>query len=92
MISLDANNLYGRAMSQMLLQGRFRWMPLRWIEDVEWSTFPTDREFGYILDVDLDYPDSLHDQHNDYPLAPDRLQILTEMLSDKQQQIKAAIR
>ena len=28
---------------------------------------------GYVLDVDLDYPKKLHDIHNDYPLAPEKL-------------------
>ena len=27
-------------------------------------------EIGYLLDVDLQYPDHLHDAHSDYPLAP----------------------
>ena len=37
---------------------------------------------GYILVVDLDYPDQLHELHNDYPLAPEKFEIIQNMLSN----------
>ena len=37
---------------------------------------------GYILNVDLEYPDELHVLHNDYPLAPEKLVIPYDMLTD----------
>ena len=36
---------------------------------------------GYILEVDLEYPDKLHNLHNDYPLAPEKLEITQNVLS-----------
>ena len=64
---LDANNLYGWAMMKPLPVGDFKWMRER--ELGHWQDFPC------ILEVDLEYPRGLHDLHNDYPLAPERLKI-----------------
>ena len=36
---------------------------------------------GYFLEVDLEYPDELHKLHNDYPLAPEKLAVSSDMLS-----------
>ena len=59
----DANSLYGWAMSQYLPTGGFRWVELaKTIAD-----HPADDPEGYILEVDLDYPEALHDAHNAYP-------------------------
>ena len=70
---LDANNLYGWAMSQALPTGGFRW-----VEDCEQlaktiGVHPADSEEGFILEVDLEYPEDLRDAHNGYPLAPERM-------------------
>ena len=37
---------------------------------------------GYLLEVDLEYPDELHKLHNDYPLAPEKLAVFSDMLSN----------
>ena len=39
-------------------------------------------QIGYILEVDLEYPDELHELHNDYPLALDKLAVSYDMLSN----------
>ena len=38
-------------------------------------------EIGYFLEVDLEYPDELHELHNDYPLAAEKLAVSSDMLS-----------
>ena len=64
---LDANNLYGWAMMKPLPVGDFKWMDEKELK--HWKNIPC------ILEVDLEYPKDLHDLHNDYPLAPERLKI-----------------
>ena len=36
---------------------------------------------GYFLEVDLKYPDELHELHNDYSLAPEKPAVSSDMLS-----------
>ena len=36
---------------------------------------------GYVLEVDLEYPDKLHELHNDYPLASKKLAVFSNMFS-----------
>ncbi|KAK3754329.1 hypothetical protein QZH41_017840 [Actinostola sp. cb2023] len=50
-------------------------------------TLPDDGTEGYILEVDLSYPEELHDLHNDYPLAPERQKVTHDMLSPYCQQL-----
>ena len=38
-------------------------------------------EIGHFVEVDLKYPDKLHELHNDYPLAPEKLAVSSDMLS-----------
>lgn len=64
---IDANNLYGWAMSKKLPTHNFKLMNDDDLE--EW------RKHSCILVVDLEYPDNLHDLHNDLPLAPERLMV-----------------
>ena len=64
---LDANNLYGWAMSKPLPTHGFKWMEPGELED--W------RNYSCILEVDLEYPKRLHDWHNDCPLALERIKV-----------------
>ena len=71
---LDANNLYGCAMSEKLPTHGFKWLLDREIGKLfnnqvlqVWEKIPC------ILEVDLEYPENLHDLHNDYPFCPERV-------------------
>jgi len=44
-------------------------------EKETWFEFSNQEWCGCILEVDLEYPKGLHDLHNDYPLAPERLMV-----------------
>ena len=72
---VDANNLYGCAMSEKLPTHGFKWLTSKEIENLYnnqvvqvWENTPC------ILEVDLEYPEKLHDLHNDYPLCPERIE------------------
>ena len=73
---LDANNLYGWAMSQPLPTGEFRWIELG---DINPKTIVEElvekRDLGYLLEVDVTYPRELHDSHNNLPFMCDRMKI-----------------
>ena len=79
---LDANNLYGWAMSQYLPTGGFRWMTQKQIDKTNLALYKEDSKKGLILEVDLKYPNKLHNLHNDYPLAPEKVKVTENMLSD----------
>ena len=70
---LDANNLYGWAMSQKLPTHGFKWIDVNKSKVLK-LLGKKDTNQGFIFEVDLDYPESLWDSHNDYPLAPDKLE------------------
>ena len=69
---LDANNLYGWAMSQPLPTGGFRWVD---VNPNEISELATRTDKGYILQVDVSYPKELHNPHNDLPFMCERMEI-----------------
>ena len=84
---LDANNLYGWPMSQPLQIGQFRWLT----EEEIATRFPTTNfketvtalnspaDTWYIFEVYLKYPHHLHDEHSDYPLTPENIEITPDM-------------
>ena len=65
-IYLDVNNLYGWAMSKYLPYGTFKWISNEEIKNFDVNSINENSLHGYILEADLEYPDELHDFHNDY--------------------------
>ena len=80
----DANNLYGLSMIQKLPYKNLKWDDTLKEEDI---INCKNNNIGYILEVDLEYPKELHDLHNDYPMAPEVMNVKADMLSDKQIEI-----
>jgi|GEM_PF-1267341 len=93
-IYLDANNLYGEAMIQKLPTGGFRWVKNPNIDYVknfivnddkdEKKEFIVKEDIGCFVECDLHYPVKLHDEHNSYPLGPEKRAIKKEELSPYQ--------
>ena len=75
------NNLYAWAMSQYLPKGNFKWMSYEEIEKIDLGKYKEDGKKGLILEVDLEYPQELHDLHNDYPVCPEKVMVSNNMLS-----------
>ena len=67
---LDANNLYGCAMSMKLPTHGFKWLTGGEIEKFYENRYNFNKT-PCILEVDFTYPEELHDLHNDYPLCPE---------------------
>ena len=78
---LDADNLYGWAMSQYLPTGGFKWLTEKQINNINLADYKDDSKKGSILEVDLEYPKELHNLHNDYPLGPEKVKVTDNMLS-----------
>ena len=83
---LDANNLYGLAMSKKLPYDDFNWY-FKKIDEKKIMNYNDEDETGFILEVDLAYPKEIHDLHKDYPLAPEIMCVSESMLSDVQKEI-----
>ena len=77
----DMNNLYDKAMIEYLPYDDFRQKKVTDKNiDIVWNK-KDNASHGFFLEVDMYCPDELHDEQNDFPIAPDKLKVTKEMLS-----------
>ena len=67
-------------MSEYLPYEGFKW--LKNVDKFDVMSINEKGPIGYLLEVDLKYSDELHELHNDYPLAPEKLAVSSDMLSN----------
>ena len=77
----DANNLYGWAMSQKLPVNEFEWIAdtSLFYEDFI-KNYNEESDEGYFLEVDIQYPEKLHELHNDLPFLSESKLLLIYMI------------
>ncbi|XP_069673398.1 uncharacterized protein [Periplaneta americana] len=66
---VDAYNLYGFAMSQKLPYGGFAWLTDEEIHHFDLQAVNDDSEIGYVLEVDIEYPNHLFEKHKELPFC-----------------------
>ena len=71
------NNLYGWAMSEYLPYEGFKW--LKNVDKSDLMSIKEKSPIEYFVEVDLEYSDKLHELHNNYPLAPEKLVVSSDM-------------
>ena len=71
-------------MSKFLLTSGFKWIDSK---ELHLNKFTSNSSKGCAVEVDLEYPKELRELHNDYPLAPNKIEITKEMLSEYQLKI-----
>ena len=83
-IYLDANNLYGYAMSKFFPTSGFKWIDPK---EFNLNIYTNNSSKGFVLKVDLEYPKELCRFYNNYPAASDKIEIKRQMLSKYQLKI-----
>ena len=75
LLCMDATNLYGHSMSQMLPYDEIEmWHgdpDMYWIWLDEILNLPDDADIGYFVEVDLKYPDDIKEKTMNFPFCPE---------------------
>ena len=80
-IYLDANSLYGYTMSKFLPTSAFKWIDSK---QFDLNKYTRNISIGCVLEADIKYSKELRELHNDYQLAPDKIEVKREMLFNYQ--------
>ena len=73
---MDANNLYGYAMSKKLPVDGFEWVEyLSTIDEDFIKNSDEDSDVGYLIEENVEYPKELHTLHSDLPFLPERMEV-----------------
>ena len=80
-IYLDANILYGYTVSTFLPPSGFKWIDPK---ELDLNKYTSNSSKGCVLEVDLEYRKELRELHNDYQLAPEKIEIKGEILYNYQ--------
>ena len=67
--------------------GDFKFLSPKQVEEFDMSKTPATDDIGFILEVDLTYPVHLHESHNDYTRAAEKIKITYDMLSHYSQSL-----
>ena len=82
---IDANNLYGRAMSEYLPYDENKFDRKVKLEDK--LNTPDNSDIGYFIEVDLTYPDNIKEKTKNFPFAPESKKINPDDFSDYMKEI-----
>ena len=77
---VDMNNLYGWTMSKYLPYEGYKC--LKNVDEFDVMSVTEKSLIGFFLEVDLEYPDELHELHDDFPLASEKFAVSNDMLSN----------
>ena len=72
---LDANKLYGWAMSKKLPVNGFKWFDSNKINEDFIENYNENNDKGYILEVDVKYPKRIRELHSDLPFLSERMEV-----------------
>ena len=73
---LDANNFYGKAMTEKMPVRGFKWVnDISKMDEDFVKGYDKNDNKGYILEVDVDYPNKLQNVHSDLPFLPEKMVI-----------------
>ena len=68
-------------MSKFLPTSKFKWIDAK---QFDLNKYTSNSSKGCVFKVDFEYPEELRKLHNNFPLAPDKIESKREMFSDYQ--------